>query len=61
VAHLSLRGIDRKMSLKPGVEECTFRDVPLFPGPDRLEAWVEGNRNSAGVLDVTISRTDVAP
>ena len=54
VAHLSLRGVNRELDLKPGTAECTFHDVPWTAGPGRLDAWVEGNRATAGPLDVTI-------
>jgi arylsulfatase A-like enzyme len=56
VVHLSLRGVGRSLSLDAGASECIFTDVPWNAGPARLEAWVEGNRNTAGVLDVTVHR-----
>ncbi len=56
--HLSLGGVERAVKLEAGLSECTFTDVPWTEGPGRLEAWVEGNRNTAGVLDVTIQRAD---
>lgn len=56
VAHLSLGGVERSLELEPGASECTFPDVPWDAGPARLEAWVEGNKNTAGVLDVTVHR-----
>jgi arylsulfatase A-like enzyme len=61
VAHLSLRGIKRELSLEPEAATCIFRDLPLTAGPGRLEIWVEGNRATAGVLDVTIRRRDSGP
>ena len=61
VAHLLLRGVGRELDLKPGTAECTFHDVPWTAGPGRLEAWVEGNRATAGPLDVTIRRLDATP
>jgi arylsulfatase A-like enzyme len=56
VVHVSLRGVERSQSLDVGASECTFTDIPWPEGPGRLEAWVEGNRNTAGVLDVTVHR-----
>ncbi len=56
VVHLSLGGVERSQSLAVGATECTFSDIPWPQGPGRLEAWVEGNRNTAGVLDVTVHR-----
>ena len=56
VAHVSLRGVERSLKLDVGATECAFSDVPWTAGPGRLEAWVEGNRNTAGALDVTIHR-----
>jgi arylsulfatase A-like enzyme len=60
VAHISLRGVERSVKLEPGASECSFSDVPWAEGPGRLAAWVEGNRNTAGVLDVTIHRVGTA-
>jgi arylsulfatase A-like enzyme len=61
VAHLSLRGVARELSLEPEATACTFRDLPLTAGPGRLEIWIEGNRATAGVLDVTIASSDRRP
>jgi arylsulfatase A-like enzyme len=61
VAHLSLRGVERSQELGVGATGYTFSDVPWTEGPGRLEAWVEGNRNTAGVLDVTVHREDDIP
>ena len=56
VAHLALAGTQREQTLGAGSEECVFRDVPVAAGAGRLEAWVEGNRATAGVLDVIVRR-----
>jgi hypothetical protein len=56
VAHVSLRGVERSMDLEPGASECSISEIPWTEGPGRLVAWVEGNRNTAGVLDVTVHR-----
>jgi len=56
VAHLSLGGVERSQKVEPGASECSFPEVQWPQGPGRLEAWVEGNKNTAGVLDVTIHR-----
>jgi arylsulfatase A-like enzyme len=61
VAHLRLWGVERTMSLEPETEACTFRDVPFTAGRGRLEVWVEGNRATAGALDVTIRRREGTP
>jgi len=56
VAHITLRGISREITLAPGASECTFPDLPLTAGPGRLEAWVEGHGASSGVLDISVRR-----
>ena len=56
VAHVQLRGASREIKLGPDAAECTFPDLPLTAGPGQLEAWVEGNRASAGVLDISVRR-----
>ena len=61
VAHLSLRGVERSIKLDTGAAGCVFSDVPWTAGPGRLEVWVEGNRNTAGALDVTIHRAGDGP
>ena len=54
-------GVEQSQKLEPGAAECSFPDVPLTQGPGRLEAWVEGNRNTAGVLEATLRRTGYRP
>jgi arylsulfatase A-like enzyme len=61
VAQITLRGVIRKLHLEPGATECSFRHVPLTVGPGRLEAWIEGNRATAGVLDLVVQRNDARP
>jgi arylsulfatase A-like enzyme len=56
VVHASLRGVYRSQGLDAGASECTFNEVSWSQGPGRLEAWVEGNRNAAGVLEVSVHR-----
>ena len=56
VAHVALGGVERTLELEPGASKCSFTDLPWSEGPARLEAWVEGNKNTAGVLDVTVHR-----
>ena len=56
--HLALGDAHRQQRLEPGVTEYTFKDVPAGAGAGRLEAWVEGNKARAGVLDVTVRRFD---
>jgi arylsulfatase A-like enzyme len=56
VAHIALNGTSRQQALGAGAEECVFRSAPITAGPGRLEAWVEGNRATAGVLDVIVRR-----
>jgi hypothetical protein len=54
--HVSLRGVERSLKLDPGASECSI-DAMVWPeGPARLEAWVEGNKNTSGVLDITVHR-----
>jgi arylsulfatase A-like enzyme len=61
VAHVALGGLERSMPLEAGADHCIFTDLDWPSGPARLEAWVEGNRNTAGPLDVTIHRVAEAP
>ena len=56
VAHVRLRGTSREIPLGPEASECTFPDLLLTAGPGRLEAWIEGNGVSAGVLDISVRR-----
>ena len=56
VAHMSLNGANRKNALAAGATECTFQSLVIAAGVGRLEAWVEGNRASAGVIDVIVRR-----
>ncbi|MFI5460871.1 MAG: arylsulfatase [Isosphaerales bacterium] len=57
-AHVSLSGTSREQTLGAGATEVTFKSIPVHAGPGRLEAWVEGNRARAGVLDVTVLYTE---
>lgn len=59
VVHLRLGGVERTAKRAPEASECSFEGVPWTEGPGRLEAWAEGNENTAGVRDVTIHRQDV--
>jgi len=52
--HISLNGTSRERTLDAGATECAFKAMPVPAGPARLEAWVEGNRSRAGVLDVAV-------
>jgi hypothetical protein len=61
VAHVRLRGVSRELKLDPEAAECTFHDLPLTEGPGRLETWVEGNRSTAGVLDLSVRRKGDVP
>ena len=56
MAHVSLRGVERSLKLEPGAAQCSFYDDRVAQGPGRLEAWVEGNKNTSGVLDMTVHR-----
>jgi arylsulfatase A-like enzyme len=58
VASIQLRGVHRRLRLDPGVDQCTFSGVPLSAGPGRLEAWVEGNHATTGVLDLAVHRRE---
>ncbi len=58
VLHLTLNGARREHEVPSGATEHTFKDVPVTAGAGRLEAWVEGNKARAGVLDVTVLRHD---
>ena len=55
----TLNGAHGQQSLKPGETEFTFKEVPIKAGPGRLEAWVEGNRARAGILDAVVQRESV--
>jgi arylsulfatase A-like enzyme len=57
VANLALGRDRRKQALPAGATEHTFENVAWPAGPARLEAWIEGNGKSAGVLEVTVRRS----
>ena len=61
VAHLALGDVEQSIKLGPGAAGCTFPEVSWTAGPGRLKAWVEGNRNTAGVLEATIKRVANEP
>jgi arylsulfatase A-like enzyme len=61
VAHVALHGVERSLQVDKEASECTFNDIPWTEGAGRLEVWVEGNRNTAGALEVTVHRTGDAP
>lgn len=54
--HLSLGSARGELSLAPGQSECSFAAVELAEGAGRLEAWVEGNGQRGGVLDMGVRR-----
>ncbi len=56
MAHLQIGGSEREVATPAMDTGASFGDVNLSAGPSRLEAWVEGNNASAGVLDVTVKR-----
>jgi arylsulfatase A-like enzyme len=61
VAQLVVGDVRQKRSLPAGARDCNFSAVPLPVGPVRLEAWVEGNRTSAGVLGASVNRLEDPP
>jgi arylsulfatase A-like enzyme len=61
VAAIRLRGVHRQLSLDAGADQCTFPDLSLTAGPGRLEAWVEGNHATTGVLDLAVQRREAGP
>ena len=58
VLNLVLSETRHQQELAPGATEFTFKNVPASAGPCRLEAWIEGNKMRAGVLDVQVRRLD---
>jgi arylsulfatase A-like enzyme len=54
----TLNGARRQQSLEPGMKEHAFKDVSIPAGHGKLEAWVEGNRARAGILDAVVRRID---
>jgi arylsulfatase A-like enzyme len=56
VLHLSLNETHREQALPAGASAHTFENVTASARGGRLEAWVEGNRARAGVLDVLVQR-----
>ena len=42
---------------RPRGDRVHFSRSPLDRGPGRLETWVEGNRSTAGVLDISVRRS----
>jgi arylsulfatase A-like enzyme len=57
--HLSLGSARAEISLAPGQSECSFAAVELAAGAGRLEAWVEGNGQRGGVLDMGVRRISI--
>ena len=55
-AHIAFGKPKGEAGSAPGQTECSFKGVELPAGPGRLEAWIAGNKNTAGVLDVTVRR-----
>ncbi len=55
-AHIALGRSKCEQYLTPKETECTFKAVALPAGPGRLEAWITGNKATAGVLDMTVRR-----
>jgi arylsulfatase A-like enzyme len=58
VAFLSFGGDRRQQPVPAQAAECQFKGVTADAGTGRLEAWIEGNRARAGVLDVIVNRVD---
>ena len=52
--YLEFKGLKAEQSLAPEETTWTFKGMELPRGAGRLEAWVTGNNNKAGVLDITI-------
>jgi arylsulfatase A-like enzyme len=55
-AHIAFGKPKGEHGLAPGQTECSFKGVELPAGPGRLEAWIAGNKTTAGVLDMTVRR-----
>ena len=53
-AHIAFGTPKGEQAIAPGQAECVFTGVELPAGPGRLEAWVAGNKTTAGVLDMTV-------
>jgi hypothetical protein len=58
VAHLAIQDQTFTVEIPKQGTTCNFTNITLKPGPTRLEAWIEGNRAIAGVLDVTVTKLD---
>ena len=55
-AHLQHGEMKRTLNLTAGATTCTFRDVPLQPGPGRFSPWLEDERGEFGVHQVEVLR-----
>jgi hypothetical protein len=55
-AHVRLAGESREAKPAPGATALTFTGLKLPAGDARLEAWVEREGVSLGVLDVEVKR-----
>jgi hypothetical protein len=53
-AHFAFRGVTRDATLQPGERSHSFSGLRLPAGPGRLEAWIQQDQNTAGVVYVEV-------
>ena len=57
-AHFAFRGVTRDVTVQPGERSHSFSGLRLPAGPGRLEAWIQQDQNTAGVLYVEVRNLD---
>ncbi|MBT4485803.1 MAG: hypothetical protein HOC71_19205, partial [Candidatus Latescibacteria bacterium] len=57
-AHFRFGRLHVTQPLRKGSTTCTFNNIPLETGDDRLEAWIKFDRESTGVHFVDVELVD---
>ena len=57
-AHFAFRDVTRDAIVQPGMNRHSFSGVRLPAGPGRLEAWIQQDQNTVGVLYVEVRHSD---
>jgi arylsulfatase A-like enzyme len=56
--HFAFQGVTRDASVKSGMNKHSFSGVRLPAGPGRLEAWIQQDQDTVGVLYVEVRLLD---
>jgi arylsulfatase A-like enzyme len=56
--HFALKEVTRNATVKSGMSQHSFPGVRLPAGPGRLEAWIQQDQDTVGVLYVEVRRVD---